>query len=53
MSSDFTEELYELNDVIGAWAADYGYTDPDDPESDARLNDAVHAAANILRGGAA
>ena len=50
MTTD-TDVLYELNDVIGQVAAKRGLLERwEDDEQDERLNDAVHAAFNILTG---
>ena len=37
------DRLYELNDAIADWAANWGLTPSDDD-----LNDAVHAVARIF-----
>jgi hypothetical protein len=45
-----TDVLYALNDAIGQVAADWGLLDRfDGDDRDDTLNDAVHAAFNILR----
>jgi hypothetical protein len=41
------DDLYALNDLLTAWAAERGLLDDDD--ADDRLNEATHAAFDILR----